>query len=133
MQRLTIASPTDRGLCLLVVGAHADDIEIGAGGTILRLIAEGRLDVVDWVVFSADGEREDEARRSADAFLEGIRDRTTTIHRLRDGYFPFIGGDVEDRFEELKAGSAPDLVITHRRDDAHQDHRLVAELTWNTF
>jgi LmbE family N-acetylglucosaminyl deacetylase len=133
MRRLTIDWSADRGLTMLVIGAHADDIEIGAGGTILRLAAEGRLAEVTWLVLSADGPREEEASRSADAFLEAVPDRTVTVLGLRDGYFPFLGAEVKDRFEDLKLGRPPDLIFTHRRDDAHQDHRHVAELTWNTF
>lgn len=133
MRRLTIEPPAGRGLNALVIGAHADDIEIGAGGTILRLSAEGRLSAVRWVVLSAEGIRADEARHSAEAFLDAIPDQTVTILDLQDGYFPYLGSQIKDRFEELKSGVTPDLVLTHRRDDAHQDHRLVAELTWNTF
>ncbi len=133
MRRLTFDPSTGRGLNALVIGAHADDIEIGAGGTILRLAAEGRLATVRWVVLSAKDIRADEARRSAEAFLDAVADRTVTIHDLRDGYLPYLGGQVKDRFEDLTSGAAPDLILTHRRDDAHQDHKLVAELTWNTF
>jgi LmbE family N-acetylglucosaminyl deacetylase len=133
MRRLRIDREPGRGLTALVIGAHPDDIEIGAGGTILRLAAEGQLAAVRWVVLSADGARADEARGSAEAFLAAVPERTITVLGLKDGYFPYIGSEVKDVFEELKSGADPDLILTHRQTDAHQDHRLVAELTWNTF
>lgn len=120
-------------LRLLVLGAHSDDIEIGCGGTVLRLAAEGRLAAVDWVVLSASGEREREARAGADAFLTGVAERRIEIDGFRDGFLPYEGRAVKETFEALKARISPDLILTHRRDDLHQDHRLVSELTWNTF
>ena len=121
------------GLRLLCIGAHADDIEIGAGGTILRLVAEGRIASVHWLVLAGHGERANEARAGAAAFLEGVADATVEVEAVRDGYFPASFADIKDRLEALKARLEPDLVLTHRRDDLHQDHRLVGELTWNTF
>jgi LmbE family N-acetylglucosaminyl deacetylase len=120
-------------LRLLCVGAHADDIEIGAGGTILRLIAEGRVASAHWLVLAGHGERAAEARAGAAAFLDGVADRTVEIGEARDGYFPAEWAAIKDQFEALKAGVQPDLILTHRRDDLHQDHRIVAELTLNTF
>lgn len=120
-------------LRLLCLGAHCDDIEIGCGGTILKLAATGRKIEVHWVVFSSDEQREQEALRSADAFLCDIAAKTVTIHRLRDGFFPYLGVELKERFEQLKADISPDLILTHYRHDLHQDHRLVSELTWNTF
>ena len=120
-------------LRVLVVGAHADDIEIGCGGTILRLISEHRESTVDWVVLSGDGERATEAAESASAFLEGAAARRVVIEAFRDGFFPYDGAAVKEFFERLKAEADPDLILTHRLEDRHQDHRLVAELTWNTF
>ena len=120
-------------LRLLCIGAHADDLEIGAGGTVLRLVAEGRVAAVGWVVLAAHGVREAEARAGAEAVLEGVADRSIELARVRDGYFPADWAAVKDRFEALKARFEPDLVLTHRRDDLHQDHRVVGELTWNTF
>ncbi len=118
----------------LFLGAHSDDIEIGCGATILRLTSEYPDAVVKWVVFSADDHREDEARGSARSFLDGADVATDDIivHRFRESYFPHDGDAIKDAFEELKAIS-PDVVFTHRREDLHQDHRTVAELTWNTF
>ncbi len=118
---------------LLVLGAHCDDIEIGVGGTILRLAAEGRLASVTWAVMTSTPEREAEARASAAAFLEGVAETRVEVASFRDGFLPYSGYEVKEHFEWLKGEVRPDLVLTHRRADAHQDHRLVAELTWNTW
>ncbi len=121
------------GYRVLALGAHADDIEIGCGGTVLHLVERGLVAAATWVVFSGAGERAEEARASGAAFLEGVGERDITVHAFRDGFFPYTGGAVKDTFERLKREVDPDLVLTHRRDDAHQDHRLMSELTWNTF
>ena len=133
MLGLSLARDPRRPLRVLAVGAHADDIEIGCGGTILRMVAEHPGLAVDWVVLSGDGERADEAADSAAAFLDGAGEARVTVERFRDGFFPYTGAAVKERFERLKAEVDPDLVFTHRLEDRHQDHRLVAELTWNTF
>lgn len=117
---------------VLCLGAHADDIEIGAGGTILRLLRDYPTTVVHWVVFGAVGAREQEARRSAACFLEA-RARAVVIHGFTDGFFPYEGQAIKQAFEQLKCEVQPDLILTHSALDAHQDHRLVNELTWNTF
>jgi LmbE family N-acetylglucosaminyl deacetylase len=132
MRRLTFDGAHGQGLRVLVIGAHADDIEIGCGGTILRLLDERRLASVRWVVLSAIGERAAEARAAAIRAL-GTVPAEVDIGDLRDGYFPYLGAGVKDRIQTLAAGPAVDLVFTHRREDLHQDHRLVAELTWNAF
>jgi LmbE family N-acetylglucosaminyl deacetylase len=119
-----------RVLCL---GAHADDIEIGCGGTILQLVASGRPLEVTWVVLSADPVREREARASAARFLKGARRTTILVQRFRESFFPQIAGEIKEFFECLKPMIAPDLVFTHFRHDLHQDHRITCELTWNTF
>ena len=116
---------------MLALGSHADDIEIGCGGTLLRLAAERDLDV-RWVVLSASEERAAEARRSAEAFLGGAAGSHVAVEGFRDAFFRY-GGEVKEYFERLKAEVAPDLILTHHGSDLHQDHRLVAELTWNTF
>jgi LmbE family N-acetylglucosaminyl deacetylase len=118
---------------VLAIGAHADDIEIGCGGTLLRLAAAYPAPEVYWVVLSATGERAAEARASADAFLEGAGRRTVVLREFRDGFLPYQGGAVKEFFEGLKREIAPDLILTHDRGDLHQDHRLLGELTWNTF
>ena len=119
-------------LKILCLGAHSDDIEIGCGGTLLRFLAERPCEV-DWAVFSATPEREGEARASAGAFLEGASKSNVRVHAFRESYFPYVATDVKDAFEALKKSVKPDVVFSHHRHDVHQDHRLMAELTWNTF
>jgi LmbE family N-acetylglucosaminyl deacetylase len=121
------------GLNVLAIGAHADDIEIGCGGTILRLGAERLLSSVRWVVLSAADEREAEARKGAEAFLQGVDQVEVLVERFRDGFFPYVGEAIKTYFEEHRDSFEPDLILTPRRDDLHQDHRLVGELTWNTY
>ena len=133
MLGLSLARDRSRPLRVLAVGAHADDIEIGCGGTSLRLVAEHRGLAVDWLVLSGMGQRAEEASDSAAAFTEGAGETRVTVEGFRDGFFPYDGGAVKERFERLKAEVDPDLILTHRLEDRHQDHRLVAELTWNTF
>jgi LmbE family N-acetylglucosaminyl deacetylase len=118
---------------VLAIGAHADDLEIGCGGTVLALTRANPGIAVHWVVVAARGAREDEARRSAAALLAGAAELTVELHSFQDGYLPHTAADVKDAFEDLKARVDPQLVLTHTRDDLHQDHRLVCELTWNTF
>lgn len=117
---------------ILCLGAHSDDIEIGCGGTMLKLLRAYPTATVHWVVFSALGQRADEARASAAMFLRGARQTQIAVEHFRDGYFPHDGAAIKDYFERLKAFQ-PDLVLTHYRDDRHQDHRVVSDLTWNTF
>jgi len=119
-----------RVLCL---GAHSDDIEIGCGGTILRLIADSDRIEFYWLVLCSNPERASEARRSANAFLRRARKKTIVVKSFRDGFLPYIGAPVKECFEELKKSFSPDLIFTHFRQDLHQDHRLVCDLTWNTF
>ena len=129
-----VLSPDRLGpLKLLCLGAHADDIEIGCGGTILRLAAEVQDLIVRWIVFSGVGPREAEARNSAATFLENVAEKQIEVLRFRDGYFPFQGADIKDCFETVKRDFDPSLILTHWQGDAHQDHRLVVELTHNTF
>jgi LmbE family N-acetylglucosaminyl deacetylase len=118
---------------LLAVGSHADDIEIGAGGTVLALTQAFPGLEVDWVVLAASDDREVEARASAEAFLAEAGTTRVDVHGFRDGFLPYRGEEVKEVFEELKARGEPDIVLTHTRSDLHQDHRLACELTWNTF
>ncbi len=133
MLGLTLGGDPDAPLHVLVLGAHADDIEIGCGGTLLRLVSEHPNLTVDWVVLSGDGERATEAAESAAAFLDGAGAARIAVERFRDGFFPYVGAEVKQFLEGLKSRVSPDLILTHRLEDRHQDHRLVAELTWNTF
>jgi LmbE family N-acetylglucosaminyl deacetylase len=118
---------------ILCLGCHSDDIEIGCGGTILRLATEYPDWVFHWVVFSAIGARAVEARESAARFLEPTRLKGPILHTFQDGFMPFAGAEIKAAFETLKKTISPDLIFTHNRNDAHQDHRLIAEMTWNTF
>ncbi|HKY36660.1 MAG TPA: PIG-L deacetylase family protein [Polyangiaceae bacterium] len=133
MLQLGLGRLYDAPLRLLCLGAHSDDIEIGCGGSILRLLRERPGSTVHWVVFAAPGSRSDEARSSAEAFLARAGQKHIEVHAFRESYFPFVGAEIKDAFEALKARFSPDVVLSHRADDLHQDHRTIAELTWNTF
>ncbi len=119
-----------RVLCL---GAHSDDIEIGIGGTLLKLAGQASDLDVWWVVFSAPGPRAEEASRSADEFLSGVARKQVKIGSFRESYFPSEWSAIKEWFEEIKAKFDPDVVFTHYRDDRHQDHRVLSDLAWNTF
>jgi len=119
-------------LTVLCLGAHSDDIEIGCGGTVLRLVTQYPNSVFHWVVFSAVGIREAEAKRGAELFAGGAV-RGPLLKSFPDGFLPYVGTEVKNAFEELKAFANPDLILCPWRQDAHQDHRLIAELAWNTF
>jgi LmbE family N-acetylglucosaminyl deacetylase len=118
---------------LLAIGAHPDDIEIGCCGTILKLVEQGALSAMCWVVLSGEGERAQEARASAEAVLSGVPEKQLILRDFRDGFFPYDGGEIKNFFESLKSEFSPDLILTHQRADLHQDHRVSCELTWNTF
>jgi LmbE family N-acetylglucosaminyl deacetylase len=124
-------APTSRPK-ILCLGAHSDDIEIGCGGAILRLAQQYPNCEFHWVVFSALGARATEASRAAALFAGKNIEQGPVLKQFQDGFMPFTGAEVKATFEEMKAIS-PDLIFTHHRNDAHQDHRLIAELTWNTF
>ncbi len=133
MLTLNFAATRNSPLTLLCLGAHSDDIEIGCGGTILRLAAERPKLNVHWVVFGANPQREREARRSAHGFLRQVKNKSIVVKNFRDGFFPFNGAEIKEQFEQLKQEVSPDLIFTHCHQDWHQDHRLMASLTWNTF
>lgn len=130
---LNLIIDSNKPLKLLVVGAHADDIEIGCGATILRIVRENPGLEVDWVVASAREARQGEAQSSAGAFLGCNRRARVHVWDFQDGFLPYSGSAVKEAFESLKSLCRPDLVLTHYRDDRHQDHRLISDLTWNTF
>jgi len=133
MLSLTLQCDAASSLQILCLGAHSDDIEIGCGGTILRLAEQYQNCAFHWVVFNAIGVRKDEAQRGAESFVGSKRLGRIVLKEFRDGFMPFAGADVKDVFEELKQTISPDLILTHHRKDAHQDHRLISDLTWNTF
>jgi LmbE family N-acetylglucosaminyl deacetylase len=120
-------------LQILCLGAHSDDLEIGCGGTLRALIESNRHLTVHWIVFSASSQRAIEARLSAMKFLDGAAHTEIVVKDFRDGFFPYFGCDIKEFFEELKTRCAPDLIFTHYREDRHQDHRLISDLTWNTY
>jgi len=116
----------------LLIGAHCDDIEIGCGGTMMQLARRYPSARFVWITLSSDAQRAAETRAAAARLLEGARDPVVRVEDFRGSYFPHSGGPLKDYFEGLKA-FAPDLILTHCRHDLHQDHRVVNELTWNTF
>jgi len=133
MLDLIVPRTPRRALRVLCVGAHCDDIDIGCGGALLRLIAErGRVDVC-WAVFSGGPDRTRELRASARRFLRGAARATVITHEFRDSYFPGQYAAIKESFELLKRLPDPDLIFTHGTDDLHQDHRIIGDLTWNTF
>ena len=118
---------------ILCLGAHPDDIEIGCGGTILHIIEEIPEAQFYWVVFSGNSERVKEAYQSANMFLAGAKSNNIHIQDYRESYFPFVGAKIKDYFEKIVKEFSPDLIFTHNNNDAHQDHQLISDLTWNTF
>lgn len=133
MLPLSFGSAGQRPRSVLCIGAHCDDIEIGCGATVLRLAQLHPEAEVHWVVLSSSPVRNAEARASAARFLHGVKRHHIEINEFRNSFFPFEGAHIKEYFEELKGKVTPDLVLTHTRNDLHQDHRLTCELTWNTF
>jgi LmbE family N-acetylglucosaminyl deacetylase len=133
MLELRFALEKGRPLKVLCLGAHSDDIEIGCGGTVLKIVETYKNAVFHWVVFSSNKTRKMEAENSAHAFVGNTKLKSLMVKDFRDGFFPYVGGEIKEYFEILKRDVAPDLIFTHYRSDLHQDHRLVSELTWNTF
>jgi LmbE family N-acetylglucosaminyl deacetylase len=118
---------------VLCIGAHSDDIEIGCGGTVLKLIEQNPKLEFYWLCLCSNPQRAKEAAASANHFLRGVKKKTIVVKDFRDGFLPYIGAPVKEAFEEIKHTFVPDLIFTHRREDLHQDHRMACELTWNTF
>jgi len=131
MLKISFNNPTPKKI--LCLGAHCDDIEIGCGGTILKMSHGMKGASVHWVVFSSDDRREKEAWESANDFLRSVKRKKIVIHRFRNSFFPYEGAKIKECFERLKQEVHPDIIFTHHGKDLHQDHRLVSELTWNTF
>ena len=130
---LKLTTNENSSLKILCLGAHSDDIEIGCGGTILKLLQQFRETEITWIVLSGNSKREIEARKSGEHFLENAKNFVIITKNFKDAYFPYTGEQIKDYFEEIKQMVSPDLIFTHYRYDLHQDHRLVCELTWNTF
>jgi LmbE family N-acetylglucosaminyl deacetylase len=118
---------------LLCLGAHSDDIEIGAGATVLRVVRENSDVEVTWCVLSGNETRQDEARAGAEHILGSRTARSIVLKDFTDSYFPEQRQKIKQFFEQSLKSTDPDLILTHARADAHQDHRVVNELTWNTF
>ena len=120
-------------LKILCLGAHCDDIEIGCGGTVLKLIENYSNITVYWVIFSSNEQRAQEAIVSSNTFLKEVSQKKVEIKNFQDGFLSFQGKEVKECFEQLKQEFSPDLIFTHYRQDRHQDHRLISDFTWNTF
>jgi len=137
MLRLAFSSRSRKAepLRVLCLGAHSDDIEIGCGGTLLHLVRRRGGAALTFVVFSASGSpvRAREARASARRLGREAASVRAVTHRFRDGFFPSQSARIKEAFEGLKRLPSPDVVFTPWRGDAHQDHRLLAELAGNTF
>jgi LmbE family N-acetylglucosaminyl deacetylase len=132
MQALELGVFANAGV-VLCIGAHCDDIEIGCGGTLLRLLGENPALEVHYLVLCSDAQRRREALDAANRLLGDAAEKHVQVLSFRDGFLPWAGGEVKECFESLKRSVSPDLILTHTRSDLHQDHRLVSELTWNTF
>lgn len=130
---LRLNMPDRRAPVFLFLGAHCDDLEIGCSGSVIELLKSYPEARIHWVVLSSDRRREREARSSARHILRGVADAQIIINDFRGAYFPSDVSEIKDYFEKLKASVTPDVVFTHARDELHQDHRVVGELTWNTF
>ena len=130
---LSLAGERTAPLRVLFLGAHSDDIEIGCGGTVLELLQARPDTELQWVVFSAAGERGDEARRAAEQFIGDRASTAVQLHAFRDGFFPVAFEAIKEEFEVIARSFTPDIVFTHRREDRHQDHRTISDLAWNTF
>jgi LmbE family N-acetylglucosaminyl deacetylase len=118
---------------MLCLGAHSDDLELGCAGTIDRLVDELSIERVTWIVLSGNEQRATEARRSCQRLLDGRCEIDVRLPSFRDGYFPYTAAPIKEFFESLKVTTRPDLILTHYREDLHQDHRLTSELTYHTF
>jgi len=123
----------NKPLKILALGAHCDDIEIGCGGTIAKLLEQDPDAEVHWIVFSSNTEREKEALSSANAYLSAHSNCNIEINNFRNGFFPYVATDIKEYFEKIKSRVDPDVIFTHFLEDRHQDHRTIAQLTWNTF
>lgn len=132
MLGLTLPSST-KPLRVLCIGAHSDDLEIGCAGTLLEWASAKRGISVTWAVLSANGDRRAEAQKSVKRLFGRTTDVNIVLGDFRDGHFPSAFSDIKAWFDRLKSSVEPDVILTHRLEDRHQDHRLLAEITWQTF
>lgn len=133
MRSLKLQLPSTESLNILAFGAHCDDIEIGCGGTLLKMIETYPVKQVSWIVFASNPVRREEALSSARQFLEGVVHQNIIVLEYRDAFLNFSALEIKEEFERIKNSFQADLIFTHYRDDRHQDHRLISDLTWNTF
>src|SRR5690625_2321191 len=133
MLTISLANSRIEGARLLLLGAHCDDIEIGCGGTLLKLMEHYKIRHVWWVVFTSNPVRKKEGLSIAEAITASIEHKKIQIHDYEDGFLPSVWSKVKREFEAIKSNFAPDIILTHYRNDLHQDHRIINELTWNTF
>ena len=122
-----------KGIEILCVGAHSDDIEIGCGGTLLKWLNTKKISKVNWIIFSAEGERKEEAKKSAKLIVPSKIDLNIYFGGFRDSFFPFEGSKIKEYYLSIKKKINPDLIFTNYRNDLHQDHKLVSDLTYNLF
>lgn len=125
--------PAGEGLRILCLGAHCDDIEIGCGGTLLKLIDQYPIQQIRWVVFASNPVRKKEAVASAEQYLADVDHKTINVLDYRDAFLAFSAMEIKEYFESIKRDFDPHIVFTHYREDRHQDHRLISDLSWNTF
>jgi LmbE family N-acetylglucosaminyl deacetylase len=133
MIKTNFAVESGHPLRILCLGAHSDDLEIGCGGSILKILRSSDDIEVNWIVFSGRGKRKKEATKSAELFLKNAKKTNIEVQNYKDGFFPYIGYKIKTGFEKIKKSFSPDIIFTHYKNDFHQDHRLISELTWNTF
>ena len=118
---------------VLLLGAHCDDIEIGCAGTLLKLVRRNPHAEYLWITFSSTAERAAETRNAAATLLAGAASKSVRIESFPESALSTAIVQIKRYFEDVKRTIAPELIFTHYRHDLHQDHRLVNELTWNTF
>jgi len=133
MLKLTFERGQNEELRVLCLGAHCDDIEIGLGGTIIKLIEDFPNIFFYWIIFSSDKTRAEEALESANVLLSRVKEKQIVVQGFKESYFTFIGAEIKEYFDQIRREIFPELIFTHYRNDLHQDHRLISELTWNTF
>ena len=133
MAMVNLSFDAKKELKLVALGAHCDDIEIGCGGAILKLINDYNVTEIKWIVFASNEQRKKEAITGAKKFLDGLKNVEITVLDYNDAYLSQSAYEIKDFFEALKKQISPDVIFTHYRDDRHQDHRLISDLTWNTF